>query len=618
MSNIYIGRERKTKSSVWFPVIAFLTHLHILGGTGKGKTTLIEAMLHQLLLSRERAAHFIFDRMGSFSLSLLLWLASPYCPRWVRDRVIYVDAAREDVVLPFNPLLYETPAHGYFKTQRASECILRAWASQNIEEMPRLARWTQNSLWAAAQLGLTVADCAHLLMPGSRYHEPILNCLPELLRAEWAEILQARGGEAGRILESSRNRLKPFFENPILRCMFGSTRNRLDVLRFMREGKIVIINLAPQNRLSAQVADAIGGMILNEVLATARSLPLGIRFPTYLWLDEFQRYVGPDTEEAIPEVRQLGIRMIMSHQSFSQLEQGETDLTSLIWQAQSRMMLGVQGEDADLLAHELASLTFDPERIKDEMYSRRQLLKEQRIIQLASWSESQTAAENWQKTYGTNWSSQNTHSSSTGWNAVDAASNSIATRLGMPNDLQTKGRTHSDGRSSGECTAAASGQGGSEASAQGGSLSATFGRSFAESILPIHEEFRELVRKSYYTFEEQRALWAKAVRHLRTGQTWLRIVNDPQLYEVDVQRHAPGYLAWDIEKIMSRCPQALDAVFALVERNGESEYFVSPQEIERETEERLARILQPRIEVVAPRSVGAAIPAPIRETNPLL
>ncbi|MBW3597609.1 MAG: type IV secretory system conjugative DNA transfer family protein, partial [Planctomycetes bacterium] len=418
--NLFLGRDQESGRSVWLPLHSFHTHWHLIGGTGKGKTTAIEAILHQLLLALHPAAHFIFDRMGSFSHSLLLWFASPYCPQWVRDRVIYIDASREDVIPTFNPLQFDTPAHGYFKTQRAGECILRAWASQNIEEMPRLARWTFNAMWAAAQLGLTVADCVHLLMPGSPYHEPILDRLPELLRAEWAEILQARGGEASRILESSRNRLKPFFDNPILRGMFGSRENRLDVLRFMREGRIVIVNLAPQNRLSPQLADAIGGMLLNEVLATARSLPFGVRYPTYLWLDEFQRFVGPDIEEAIPEVRQLGIRLILSHQSFSQLKQGDTDLTSLIWQPQSRMMFGVQGEDADILAHELATLTFEPEKIKDKMYSRRQLLKEQRIIQLASWSESQSAASNWQTTYGSNWSNQNSHSAAQGWNAADA------------------------------------------------------------------------------------------------------------------------------------------------------------------------------------------------------
>lgn len=596
-ASLFLGHDHETRKQIYIPSESLRTHLHMIGGTGKGKTTLIEAMLHQLFSASERAAHFIFDRLGGLSQSLLMWVSSPYCPKFVRDRFIYIDAAREDFLLTFNPLLYDTLAHGYFKVGRACDCILRAWASQNIEEMPRLARWIFNAMWAAAQLGLTVADCAHLVMPGSPYHLPILRCLPPLLRAEWQEIMQARGGEAGRILESSRNRLKPFFENPILRCIFGSSQNRLDMLRFMCEGRIVLINLAPQNRLSAQSADAIGGMILNELLATARSLPMGVRYPSYVWLDEFQRYVGPDIEEAIPEVRQLGVRLMLSHQSFSQLVKGDTDLTSLIWQPQSRMIFGVQGEDADLLGHEIASLTYDAKKVKDEVYSRRQLLKEQQIILLESFSEAESNAESWQKTYGTNWTAQSSQSTSRGWSATNGVSDAIARRPGVPNDLRTSSRNRSNGLNGNESETAGSSEGGSTSDAHGGSRTTTRSRSSGESILPVYDEFFELSRRSYYTFEEQRSLWAQQVRLLKTGQVLARMVNDPTMYRIDVQRHAPGYLEWDIEKIMRRRPDAVDAVQAFIEQNFASEYFVSPQTIEHETTLRLERILQPTITI---------------------
>ncbi len=596
--NLLLGRDSRSGQSVRIPSTTFGTHWHLIGGTGKGKTTAIEAMIHQLLMSMSVASFFIFDRMGSFSQSLLLWFASPYCPSWIRDRVVYIDASREDIVPTFNPLLFDTPAHGYFKTQRAGDVILRAWASQNIEEMPRLARWVFNAMWAVAQLGLTVADCAHLLMPGSMLHDPLLARLPEQLRAEWNEIVQARGGEAGRILESSRNRLKPFFENPILRSIFGSTENRLDVLRFMREGKIVILNLSPQNRLSSQLADAIGGMVLNELLATARSLPRGVRYPTYVLLDEFQRFVGPDIEEAIPEVRQLDVRLLFSHQSLSQLKRGDTDLTSLIFQAQSRLIMGVQGEDADILGHELASITYDPERIKDEVYTRRQLLSEQRIIQLATWSQSEAEATNWQKTVGKNWSEQFSNSTSNGSSAGDSSSNSTARRFGVPHDLRTSGNSHTEGRTTNSSAGRSSGHGENESTGEGGSKSQTFGMSIGQSILPVYETFRELSRRSYYTFEEQAALWAKEIRLLKTGQALLRMVNDPALYRVDVRRHAPGYLSWDLPKIMRCQSSAIDRVSAMIEENYRSEVFTSPCVIERETTERLQRVLHPRIEVL--------------------
>ena len=580
MSDVFLG-HLKDQSEFCIPKRAFQTHFHLIGGTGKGKTTAIHTMLHPLLRDhRDPSAFFIVDRMGNLSWELLLWINSKFCPQSVRDRVIYIEPAREDFVMGLNPLVYDTLQHGFFKVQRATDIILRAWESVNLEAMPRLARWTFNAFWAAAQLGLTIADCQHLLMPGSVYHKALLNALPPLLQAEWREI-QRGGNEAGRILESSRNRLKPYFEAPVLRRMFGTTKGGLDVLRFMKEGRIVILNLAPQNRLSEQLGDAIGALVINEVLANARSLPMGVRYPTYLLLDEFQNFVGPDLESALPEVRQLAIRLILSHQSFAQLKRGDYDLTSMIWQAQSRIAFGVQGEDADILGHELGSITYNPKRIKDEMYSTRQKLVGHEKITLNSWGEAAMEAESWDKKYGEGWSSNDSKAK---------RDRSI---------IETN--THADMRSR------------NEQQGKGGSTSHSHQKGQAEHLLPIHQEVQELSRKTFYTGDEWDRVWAKRARLLPTGVALARLVDDPRLYKVFVERSAIGYLGWDAAVLRRKLPHIIDEVHAFIEENFRSEFFVTPDVIERETEERLNAILNPPIKILTARtdlSGGSAAKVP--------
>src|SRR5207249_3417855 len=118
-------------------------------------------------------------------------------------------------------------------------------------------------------------------------------------------------------------------------------------------------------------ADTIGGLVVNEVFSVARSLPPELRQDTLLVLDEFQRFAcSPDMELAVAECRQLKVQLLLSHQSFSQLRSDEIDLTSLILQAQSRLILNVQGMDAEFLAQELGGFTCDPMRVKDEIYHR--------------------------------------------------------------------------------------------------------------------------------------------------------------------------------------------------------------------------------------------------------
>jgi len=622
LNMVCLGKDRLTGKSVEIPREAWDTHFHLIGSTRKGKTTLLQSMLCQLMRNpHRRDAFFIIDRMGSFSHWLLLWMASPYCPQWVRDRLLYIESSRESETMPFNPLGHTTQAEGYFKVGRAVDCVLRGWTNQNLEEMPRLARWIHNAFWAVAKLGLAIADTAHLLFPGSPYHDAMLNLLPPMLQVEWAEILNARGGEAARMLEAPRNRMKPIYENEILARIYGSTRNCFDALRFMREGRIVLVNLAPNNRINDQMADAIGGMMICEILSAARSLPPGIRYPTYLVLDEFQRFVGPDMLEAIPEVRQKGIRLLLSHQSFSQLEKGSVDMRSLIWQPQSRMMFGVAGEDADLLAAEIASLRYDPKKVKEELFTRRQMLKEQQIQWFASYSESEAEAENWNRTVGKNWNQHEGRSAANSTNESIGQGTSLAPDALLPTRSGNRGRgsAHTDARTDGTSA------GGNEAAGQGGSKTTTMGRSMQERLVGVYEEFLELASRTFYQFEEQKQEWARDIRLQITGQVLTKLVNDPTIYQVDVERYAPGHLGWDYAKIAKHLPSAVDALEAMLAKNFASDLFVSPAVIDREREERLERILHPVIEIntITPDEplllpalqAGETIPAPTLEVN---
>lgn len=574
MRSILLGSHAETGADVRIPESAFATHFHLIGGTGKGKTTALHTMLQPLMSNPfDKPCLIIIDRLGNFSQELLLWMSSRFCPESVRKRLVYLQAAREDVVATFNPLLFDSAAHRYYKVERTTEIILRAWESVNIEAMPRLARWTSNAFSAASQLGLTIPDCAHFLMPGSPYHERLLELLPGPLQAEWAEIRQARGQEAMRILDSSRNRLKPYFESDILRRMFGSSRHRLDLLRMMQEGRILLVDLAPRNRLSPQLANTIGALIINEVIATVRSLPREVRYRTYLFLDEFQNFVGPDLESALPETRQLGLNLVLSHQSFAQLERGDYDLSAMIFAAQSRMIFGVQGEDADLLAHEVASLTFDARRIKDELYSRRQLLSGHRVETLEGGSEAESRS----------WQDASTSNAST------AASRGESARPSQRESVESRSDTET--RTRGESTS------------RGDSVTKT--RSWHQTLVPEHEEFLELSSRTYATFEEQKSEWAREIRQLRTGEAMLRLVNDPKLYRVKVKRSAPGFLGYDMQTLARKLPHVLQQLDRMIEENFRSEFFVSAETVDREIEQRVQGLLQgPR--VVLPAAAEAA------------
>ena len=567
MNSYFLG-HLESRRPFHLPRSSFDTHWHFIGRTGKGKTTALQTIFHNLLGDPSfEPCVVIIDRLGGLSFDLLRWLASDYCPSYVRERLVYVEPARDDVVLGFNPLLPRCEGERYYRVFRAVDAILRGWESQDIEKMPRLARWLFNSFYACSLSGLTIADSAHLLSPGTDLHTAILRTLPTELKTEWESLVKTSPNQVAITLDSTRNRLKPFHEAPPLRRMFGATTGGLDMLRFMKEGKILLLNLSAGNRLPEHVSDAIGGLIINEVMTTARSLPMGVRYPTYMVLDEFQRFVGPDIRDAIPEVRQLGIKLLLSHQSMSQLKVGETDLTSMIFQAQSRMIFGLQGEDADILAHELASLTFDPYKIKNELFSQKQRIVGHRSVQTRSYSTSESDGQNWMENYGRNSS---------------RSENFQYREIGLP--IRSAGK--SDGDSQG---------GGS-----GGSSGRSVTESVNETLVPIHQDYVELMNRTYTTFDEDWHVWGRNVRLLRKGMAFVRLVDNANLYTVAVKRSVPGYLALDVERITKDAPQLLDEVEELKEENFKQECFSSPASIDRETQERLKNILQKPISAGGP------------------
>ena len=379
---------------------------------------------------------------------------------------------------------------------------------------------------------------------------------------EWRDLLEAKGGDAARILDSTRNRMKPFYDGA-LHGMFSSEHNRLDTLRFMREQKIVVLCLAPENRLSPQDQNTIAGLTVNEFLATARSLPRTVRYPTYLWLDEFQRMVTPDLEFAIPEVRQLGIKLILAHQAFSQLRRGNCDLTSLIWQPQTRLVFGEQGEDADLLAHEFASITYDPKEVLDEIYSLRQLETGKKLVELNSWGVTEQDAKTWRRTYG----------------KVRGAQEGVTRRDGSLEEIHNKGAHSAE----------------NEGLQNGGSHGRGSTQTTHEQLVAELATIRELSNRTYYSFEQKRQMWARKVRLLRTGACLLRLVDEDGIAHVQVEPWKPGCLSFDIDTISQHFPEVIDGYDKLVENNFHQDFFASPAMIEQETQERLDRVLRPKI-----------------------
>ena len=101
MIPITLGINRDTGRKFSLKKDTFRTHFHLIGATGTGKTTAIETMIRPILMdTRPKACFFIVDLMGGLSEELLRWIASKrLCPDHVRERLLYIEPAREDRII---------------------------------------------------------------------------------------------------------------------------------------------------------------------------------------------------------------------------------------------------------------------------------------------------------------------------------------------------------------------------------------------------------------------------------------------------------------------------------------------------------------------------------------
>lgn len=554
---ILLGTDTEANEPVYLDPESFRTHYHLIGATGAGKTTAIHAMLRPLMRqsARNKACIFVLDRMGNLSRDLLLWMASNRCPEHARRRLLYLEPAREDVVLPFNPLHYGSEANLYYQVARAVDLILRAWSSQDVTLQPRLLQWSYKSLAAMSRLQYPIAMAQYLLHPGGDEHQAILGQLPADLRFEWLEVLKARGDSATRILESTRNRFDPFFKSKIMRRMFGVSENRFDVERLIRERRIVIVNLDRLGTLPTHLGGTIGALIANEVFETAYGMGRSAVDPTYVLMDEFQHFVGPDIEEALPTVRQMGLRLILAHQSFSQLETEGVDLTRMIGQARSRLMFANSFEDADIIAKELTTLTYDPRKVKDIRESLRQIVVGHEKVKLRSEGYTDTEADSYvnQRSYGYSQSSGDASRFMTG---------------GDPGQI-TLTNNHSRGSNTGESS------GRTRANSQSRSSTES------ESLVPIHRTFKEVSSVTYHSLDEQAIEWAKTIRSLSTGNCFLTTPEHP----------APRQIQVDYRPLRETTRREA-AVDELIQRNLEQDFFISAEQADILAEQDRQRLLK--------------------------
>ena len=344
------------------PFPARFEHTHIVGGTGHGKTQLLQFLInHDLVRSMEDGRSVVvIDSQGDLirTISQLAYF-NPVAAESLADRFVLVDP--NDVEHPVCLNMFDFNRNrlsGYAPVDR--EKILNA----TIE----LYEYFFGALLGAEltqRQGLIFKYLARLLI---EIPDATIHTLRELMEdgerfRPYMERLQgtARSFFATRFFDRQFNetkkqiltRLWGVLSNASLERMFSHPKNKVDIFELLNEGKIILINTAKD--LLGQEGSAIFGRFFIALIAQAavqRSALLPHeRRPTFVYIDEAQEYFDENISNLLHQARKYRVGLIFAHQNLDQLGAGLR--SSVLASTSIKFAGGVSAKDAHVLDSEL-------------------------------------------------------------------------------------------------------------------------------------------------------------------------------------------------------------------------------------------------------------------------
>ena len=320
------------------------SHVHILGKTGTGKSTL----MGQMIMQDVRAGHasvILIDPHGDLAESLRDQLADD-------SRVRFLDGANPD--FSFNPLRNVPRSRHSLAVAALVSVFARQWEDS---WGPRVEHVLRNCLYVLVARGeATLEDLPRLLRDRAlqrswlkRVDNPPVR---DFFLQEWPSYsLALRGAMQAPLL----NKLGAYLSDDRLRAILTETANPLRLSDVMARREILLVSLA-KGEMGPDPAHLLGSLLL--AYTALGGLARDDSTPAFVFVDELGSVATPFVGSMLEELRKRQVGVTVAHQHLSQLgrELGDAVLGNAGTQVAFRSGSG----DAAVLAREFAP-RFDAE-----------------------------------------------------------------------------------------------------------------------------------------------------------------------------------------------------------------------------------------------------------------
>lgn len=308
---------------------ARLEHMHVVGGSGHGKTQLLQHLILSDLQKDEPPALIVIDSQGDM-LRKIQRLALFAPGERLADRLVIIDP--EDVA--------HSPALNMFDTNNAR---IAGYSSAHREQIEAGVIELYNYVFGALAAELTqkqgtaFAYVTRLMLsiPGASIHtlrelmEDAASSLPQSPFAAHIARLdptsqaffqnQFFSKSFAPTKQQIARRLYGVLQVPAFDRMFSPKENRLDLFEAIQGGKVVLINTS--KALLKSDASALFGryMIALAMMAAFERIAVRAHSPAYLVIDEAAEYFDENLERLLTQARKFNLGVLFAHQHLDQL-----------------------------------------------------------------------------------------------------------------------------------------------------------------------------------------------------------------------------------------------------------------------------------------------------------
>lgn len=293
-------------------------HMHIVGGTGSGKTSLIETLLAYDITSEDPPSLVVLDPHSD----LVRKLARADVPAILIDPrdtrhppALNVFALNQKRLGSYDEATREQIVAGAIQT---FEFLFAGFGIDLTGKQQVLFRNACRLMLALPETmgrNATILDMMHLMKDPTPYL-PAIERLPDIPREFFArDFNETRTFGATR--DQIRYRLQAIVENPTMARLFTSEETKVDLFEELNRGTLILVDTAKDflKDSSAHYGRLFLSLVFQAVLERAA---LSKRKDTFIIVDEAASFFSDDVSEMLAEVRKYRTGLVLAHQFRSQ------------------------------------------------------------------------------------------------------------------------------------------------------------------------------------------------------------------------------------------------------------------------------------------------------------